>query len=68
MAYWHRHLAAGEPADIALQQAQCDFLEQADSKTTRAYFWAQFFLVSIGAPAPLPSPVREPSPTGGADG
>ncbi|MDQ6728557.1 MAG: CHAT domain-containing protein, partial [Actinomycetota bacterium] len=68
MAYWHRHLAAGEPADVALRHAQCDFLAQADLKTKRAYFWAPFFLVSIGAPAPIPSPVRESSPTGGADG
>lgn len=53
---WHRFLMEGHPADVALQLAQDSFLKTASVKKKRAYYWAPFFLLSLGRPEALPVP------------
>jgi CHAT domain-containing protein len=54
MTAFHRHLAEGCPADIALAQAQRAFLDTAGAKEHRAYYWAPLILTTIGRPMPMP--------------
>jgi CHAT domain-containing protein len=54
MIAFHRHLAEGCPADIALAQAQRAFLDTASAKERRAYYWAPLMLSAIGRPAAMP--------------
>lgn len=51
---FHRGLAQGFPADIALAQAQRAFLDTADFVNRPAYYWAPLVLTAIGRPMPLP--------------
>jgi CHAT domain-containing protein len=51
---FHRNLAEGSPADIALAQAQRAFLDAASAKECRAYYWAPLMLATIGRPMPIP--------------
>ena len=51
---FHRNLAEGSPADIALAQAQRAFLDAATVKDRPAYFWASLMLTAIGRPMPIP--------------
>jgi CHAT domain-containing protein len=44
---FHRRVAAGLAPDLALQQAQCEYLDDPAS-WPEAYFWAGFTLVSLG--------------------
>jgi CHAT domain-containing protein len=46
---FHRNLANGAPADIALAQAQRAFLDTADFEKP-AYYWAPLVLTAIGRP------------------
>lgn len=48
----HRYLLDGRPADVALQAAICDYLDQARVLRRRPYYWAFFYLTALG-----PSPV-----------
>ncbi len=47
---WHRHVLEGHPADVALHLTQKEFLANATIKQRRAYYWAPYFLISIGRP------------------
>jgi CHAT domain-containing protein len=49
---FHRNLANGAPADIALAQAQRAFLDTADFEKP-AYYWAPLVLTAIGRPRPI---------------
>jgi CHAT domain-containing protein len=51
---FHRRLAQGSPADIALAQAQRAFLDTATSANRPAYYWAPLVLTAIGRPMPVP--------------
>ena len=51
---FHRNLAQGSPADIALARAQHQFLDTANAKERRAYYWAPLMLTTIGRPMPIP--------------
>jgi CHAT domain-containing protein len=51
---FHRNLAEGAPADIALALAQRAFLDTATAKLRRAYYWAPFMLTAIGRPMSIP--------------
>jgi CHAT domain-containing protein len=44
---FHRRLADGAPADLALQAAQCAYLDDPDA-WTEAYFWSGLQLLSTG--------------------
>ena len=48
MIGFHRRLAAGQAPDLALQAAQCEFLDGASSIRRHAYFWSGLFLLSLG--------------------
>ncbi len=54
MTMFHQNLAKGSPADIALAQAQRAFLDTANAKEFRAYYWAPLMLATIGRPMPIP--------------
>ena len=54
IADFHRHIAHGLPADVALAQAQRAFLDGANPIERRAYFWAPLTLTAIGRPMPRP--------------
>ncbi len=56
---FHRNLAQGSPADIALAQAQRAFLDTASAKERRAYYWAPLVLTTIGRPMPVPATRKE---------
>ena len=56
IAAFHRNLAQGSPADIALAQAQRAFLDTATFKERPAYYWAPLMLTTIGRPMPIPGP------------
>jgi CHAT domain-containing protein len=47
---FHKHYAAGEPAEIALQHAIQEYLAQAPPERKGAYYWAPYFISSIGKP------------------
>jgi CHAT domain-containing protein len=51
---FHRNVAQGIPSDLALAQAQREFLDQADDITRNAYYWASLTLTAIGRPVPVP--------------
>jgi CHAT domain-containing protein len=51
---FHRNLAQGSPADIALAQAQRAFLDMATFDERPAYYWAGLVLTAIGRPIPIP--------------
>ena len=51
---FHRNLAQGAPADIALAQAQRAFLDTATFEKRPAYYWAPLVLTAIGQPRPMP--------------
>lgn len=51
---FHRGLAQGFPADIALAQAQRAFLDTATFGNRPAYYWAPLVLTAIGRPMPMP--------------
>jgi len=53
---FHRNLAQGSPADVALAQAQRAFLDAATFKERPAYYWAPLMLTAIGHPMPIPRP------------
>jgi CHAT domain-containing protein len=53
-AAFHRNLAQGSPADLALAQAQRAFLDTANAKERLAYYWAPLILTAIGRPMPIP--------------
>ncbi|MGH3394105.1 MAG: CHAT domain-containing protein, partial [Streptosporangiaceae bacterium] len=48
---FHRHLAAGAPADLALARAQREYLAAAGPLQRRAYYWAPLQLLTVGRPA-----------------
>ena len=48
---FHRHLAAGQPADLALAAAQREYLAAAGALRRRAYYWAPLQLITVGRPA-----------------
>jgi CHAT domain-containing protein len=50
---FHRNLAHGAPADIALAQAQRAFLDAATVKERPAYYWAPLTLTVVGRPMPI---------------
>ena len=51
---FHRNLAQGSPADLALAEAQRAFLDMANAKERLAYYWAPLILTAIGRPVPIP--------------
>jgi len=53
---FHRHLAGGLPADLALALAQREFLDTANAKERRAYYWAPLTLTAVGRPTAMPRP------------
>jgi CHAT domain-containing protein len=61
---FHRNLAQGSPADIALAQAQRSFLDTANAKERRAYYWAPLMLTTIGRPIPVPDKRNKETPSG----
>ena len=56
---FHRHLAAGGPADLALALAQREYLASARPLQRRAYYWAPLQLITVGRPASA-SPAAAP--------
>ena len=44
----HRHVAQGEPPELALQTAVKDYLKTAGIQTRKIYYWAPFFLSTLG--------------------
>jgi CHAT domain-containing protein len=68
MPAWHRFFADGHPADVALQLAQETFLQTASFKQKRAYYWAPFFLLSLGRPEAIPAADRRPLENGTTHG
>ena len=50
---FHRNLANGAPADIALAQAQRAFLDTASYGKRSAYYWAPLMLTAVGRPRPV---------------
>ena len=49
---FHRNLAQGAPADIALAQAQREFLDGEDVRKGWAYNWAPLVLTAVSRPIP----------------
>ena len=49
---FHRNLAQGTPADIALAQAQREYLDGAVGKKRSAYWWAPLVLTAVSRPVP----------------
>jgi CHAT domain-containing protein len=58
---FHRNLAKGAPADIALAQAQRAFLDTADFEKRPAYYWAPLVLIAIGRPRPMAANTNAPT-------
>jgi CHAT domain-containing protein len=56
---FHHYLAAGVSADLALAQAQRDYLAVARPLRRHAYYWAPLELITVGRPA-LASPANAP--------
>ena len=57
---FHRNIAMGSPADIALAQAQRAILDTASEKQPPACHWASLTLIAIGRPISIPgAPVRQ---------
>jgi CHAT domain-containing protein len=53
---FHRHFAAGATAETALQHAVTEYLR--DAEWRHVYYWAPFFLTSLGSMAPpRPAPL-----------
>ncbi|MBV8056318.1 MAG: CHAT domain-containing protein [Deltaproteobacteria bacterium] len=53
---FHRHFAAGETAEVALQYAVTEYIQHAEWRYI--YYWAPFFLTSLGSIAPShPAPL-----------
>jgi len=48
MTDFHRHLAAGEVPEVALQKTITGYLDTATVLTKKLYFWAPYFLARIG--------------------
>ena len=48
---FHHYLAAGVSADLALAQAQRDYLVAAGPLHRHAYYWAPLQLITVGRPA-----------------
>jgi CHAT domain-containing protein len=61
IAMFHRNLAKGEPADIALAQAQRAFLDTADFEHQPAYYWAPLVLAAVGRPRPMTASTNAPA-------
>jgi hypothetical protein len=59
MTDFHRHLAVGETAEIALQSALVHQLDCADEMTSDLYYWAPFYLATIGSPGRAEAPCRQ---------
>jgi CHAT domain-containing protein len=57
---FHRNLAKGAPADIALAQAQRAFLDTAGLVQRPAYYWAPLMLTAVGRPRPVAVSTGEP--------
>jgi CHAT domain-containing protein len=51
---FHQNLTQGDPADVALAQAQRAFLDAATAKVRPAYYWAPLMLTALGRPMPIP--------------
>jgi CHAT domain-containing protein len=49
---FHRNLAQGAPADIALAQAQREYLDGAAGIMRSAYWWAPLVLTAVSRPVP----------------
>ncbi len=47
---FHKHFAEAKPAEVALQLAIREYLEEAPPERRGAYYWAPYFVCSIGAP------------------
>jgi CHAT domain-containing protein len=47
---FHRHLASGQAADVALALAQREYLDAAGYKERHAYYWAPYHLIVVGRP------------------
>ena len=60
LALFHRNLANGAPADIALAQAQRAFLDTASYVKRSAYYWAPLMLTAVGRPRPVALTPEEP--------
>ena len=60
VAMFHRNLASGAPADIALAQAQRAFLDTADFEKRPAYYWAPLVLTTVGRPSPMAATTNAP--------
>jgi CHAT domain len=52
---FHRGLAAGHPAEVALQAAVIDYLDHAEPKYCGMFYWAPFFISSMGTMATEPN-------------
>lgn len=46
---FHQHYASGVPVDISLQLAIKDYLEEASALERSIYYWAPYFITSIGS-------------------
>jgi CHAT domain-containing protein len=57
---FHRYLAQGAPADIALARAQREYLDGAAGWMRRAYWWAPLVLTAVSRPVPRAGAGPEP--------
>jgi CHAT domain-containing protein len=46
---FHRHYAAGKPAEVALQLSVKEYLAAAPARCSGVYYWAPYFISSIGS-------------------
>ena len=46
---FHRHYAEGKPAEVALQLAVKEYLANAPARLSGVYYWAPYFISSIGS-------------------
>jgi hypothetical protein len=46
---FHRHYSSGVPVDVSLQLAIKDYLQEASESERKIYYWAPYFITSIGS-------------------
>ena len=57
---FHRNLAQGAPADIALARAQREYLDGTAGRMRSAYWWAPLVLTAVSRPVPRARAAPEP--------
>jgi CHAT domain-containing protein len=56
---FHQGFAAGDPPETALRSALRDYLRNAQRSRSKIYYWAPFFITSLGSMVPANAPPKE---------